>query len=67
VRSGSEERETIVFGSARGESLAVTARRWGRATSTVSREAARCDGTGRCNGRVTQRLACEQPLRAIRS
>ena len=41
---GIEERETIGLGLARGEPLAVIARRLGRPTSTVSRDVAACGG-----------------------
>jgi len=63
VRLGVEEREAIALGLARGEPLAEIARRLGRPTSTVSREVARCGGTGRYSGRGAHRLACERARR----
>lgn len=63
VRLGVEEREAIALGLARGEPLAEIARRLGRPTSTVSREVARCGGTGGYSGRGAQRLACERARR----
>jgi IS30 family transposase len=61
--NSTQDGEAIGLGLARGEPLAEIARRLGRPTSTVSREVARCGGTGRYSGRGAQRLVCERARR----
>src|ERR1039458_8157882 len=65
-RLSAEDREEILLGLARGESMSAIARRLGRAPSTITREVAANGGARRYGGR-TQKCRAEGAIRRPKS